>query len=72
VWVRVLVDGQRVVERELPAGTHLPLHADRAIVIRAGDAGALHMTINGVDRGPLGKDSEIVTRTFNASAAPAR
>jgi hypothetical protein len=72
VWVRVLVDGQRTIERELPAGTRIPLHADRAIVIRAGDAGALHLTINGVDRGPLGKDAEIVTRTFTASGNPAR
>jgi hypothetical protein len=66
VWVRVLVDGQRTIERELPAGTRIPLQADRAIVIRAGDAGALRLTINGVDRGPLGKDAEIVTRTFTA------
>jgi hypothetical protein len=67
VWVRVLLDGERTLERELPAGTRIPLQADRAIVIRAGDAGALRLTLNGVDRGPLGKDSEIVTRTFTAS-----
>jgi len=66
VWVRVLLDGQRAVERELAAGTRIPLQADRAIVIRAGDAGALRLTINGVDRGPLGKDAEIITRTFTA------
>jgi hypothetical protein len=72
VWVRVLIDGQRTIERELPAGTRIPLQADRAIVIRAGDAGALRLTINGVDRGPLGKDSEIVTRTFTAPGTSAR
>jgi hypothetical protein len=66
VWVRVLLDGERTVERELPAGTRIPLNANRAIVIRVGDAGALRLTLNGVDRGPLGKDSEIVTRTFTA------
>lgn len=64
VWVRVLVDGKRIIERELPPATRIPLQADREIVIRAGDAGALHMIVNGVDRGTLGKDSEIVTRTF--------
>jgi HAMP domain-containing protein len=67
VWVRAIVDGQKTVERELPPGTRVPLQADRAIVIRVGDAGALRMTLNGVDRGPLGKDAEIVTRTFTAS-----
>src|SRR3954447_13587770 len=66
VWVRVLLDGQRTVEREVPAGTRIPLQAERAIVIRSGDAGALRVTINGVNRGPLGKDAEIVTRTFTA------
>jgi hypothetical protein len=66
VWVRVLLDGERAVEREVPAGTRIPLQADRAIVIRAGDAGAVRVTINGVDRGPLGKDAEIITRTFTA------
>jgi len=67
VWVRATVDGQKIVERELLPGTRVPLQADRAIVIRVGDAGALRMTLNGVDRGPLGKDAEIVTRTFTAS-----
>jgi Domain of unknown function (DUF4115) len=66
VWVRVLVDGERVIERELAAGTRIPLQADRAIVIRAGDAGALRLTLNGTDRGLLGREGEIVTRTFTA------
>jgi hypothetical protein len=67
VWVRVIVDGQKTIERELPPGTRVPLQADKVIVIRVGDAGALRMTLNGVDRGPLGKDAEILTRTFTAS-----
>ena len=68
VWVRVLVDGERVIERELAPGTRIPLQADRAIVIRAGDAGALRLTLNGTDRGLLGREGEIVTRTFTAAA----
>lgn len=68
VWVRVIVDGERVIERELAAGTRIPLQADRAIVIRVGNAGALRLTINGTDRGPLGDEGEIVTRTFTAQA----
>jgi len=67
VWVRAIVDGQKTIERELPPGTRVPLQADKAIVLRVGDAGALRVTLNGVDRGPLGKDAEIVTRTFTAS-----
>ena len=40
VWMRVTVDGQRVVEREVPEGTRIPLNGSQ-IVIRAGDAGAV-------------------------------
>jgi hypothetical protein len=64
VWVRVLVDGNRVLERELQAGETVPLGAGRTIVIRTGDAGAVRLSIDGHD-GPLGRDGEVVTRTFN-------
>ncbi|MCA1563324.1 MAG: DUF4115 domain-containing protein [Acidobacteria bacterium] len=72
VWVRVTADGQRTIERELAAGERVPLRADRSIVVRAGDAGAVRLTINGRDEGPLGKDGLIGTRTLTApGAAPA-
>ena len=34
VWLRVIADGERVVERELPAGTRIPFEAQKTIVIR--------------------------------------
>jgi hypothetical protein len=40
-WVRVIADGERVVERELPADTRIPFKADKTIVVRTGDAGAV-------------------------------
>jgi hypothetical protein len=67
VWVRATVDGVRVVERELDAGEQVPFRASRAIVIRAGDAGAVRMTIDGRDRGPVGEDGIALTRTYTAS-----
>jgi hypothetical protein len=66
VWIRVLADGQKTVERELKADTHLPIHAEQSIVIRAGDAGALRVSIGGQDQGPLGRDGIVATRTFTA------
>jgi hypothetical protein len=65
VWVRVTVDGQRAVERELEADARVPLPAGRTFVVRAGDAGALHFLLNGKDQGPLGADAQVVTRTFS-------
>ncbi len=65
VWVRVVADGQRVIERELQAQARIPFKATRSIVIRTGDAGALRLSIGGRDQGPLGADGVVVTRTFS-------
>jgi hypothetical protein len=72
VWVRVVVDGTREVERELNAGDRIPLRAGRTVVIRAGNAGAVGLTINGEDRGLLGPEGEVVTRTLQIPATPNR
>ena len=68
VWMRVIVDGQRVVEREVPAGTRLPLKAEKTIVIRTGDAGAVRLTLRGQEPAFLGKEGEVVTRSFSVPA----
>ena len=65
VWVRVIVDGERVLERELPAGSRIPLEPKETIVIRTGDAGAVQLTIAGQDQGTLGREGQVVTRTFS-------
>jgi len=72
VWVRVVVDGTREVERELNAGDRIALRAGRTSVIRAGNAGAVRLTINGEDRGLLGPEGEVVTRTLQIPATPNR
>jgi cytoskeleton protein RodZ len=64
VWMRVTVDGQRVVEREVPEGTRIPLTGSQ-IVIRAGDAGAVRVSIAGKDQGALGPAGQVATRTFS-------
>ena len=64
VWVRAVVDDRRAVEGELKTGEKIPLGADRSVVIRAGDAGAIRVTVDGRDQGTLGRDGQILTRTF--------
>lgn len=66
VWVRVLVDGNREVERELEADARVALPAGRTFVVRAGDAGAIRFLLKGQDQGPLGPEGVVVTRTFTA------
>ena len=68
VWVRLTVDGQRVLERELDAGARLPI-SGRTIVVRAGDAGAVRMIIDGQDRGLMGETGVAVTRSYTSSAS---
>jgi hypothetical protein len=68
VWTRVVVDGQKTIERELPKDSRIPVGADRAIAIRAGDAGAIRVTVNGKDQGVLGRDGQIAARTWTAPA----
>ena len=64
VWMRVTVDGARVLEREVPAGTRIPLKAEKTIVIRTGDAGAVRLSIRGGPGALLGREGEVVTRAF--------
>jgi hypothetical protein len=54
VWLRVTVDGARALQREVAAGETLTFGADRSVVVRSGDAGAVQATLNGTDRGALG------------------
>jgi hypothetical protein len=70
VWVRVVVDGVKEVERELRAGERVPLPAGRTSVIRAGNAGSVRLTLDGQNRGTLGPEGEVITRTIRTAAAP--
>ncbi len=72
VWVRVTVDGQKVIERELPADARIPLTPTSQVVIRAGDAGAVRVAIAGKDQGPVGRDGEVATKSFTVAVAPPR
>ena len=64
VWLRVSVDGRIALEREVDGGERLPFGADRSIVVRAGDAGAVTVRVGQEDQGPLGRDGQVVTRAF--------
>ena len=62
--MRVSVDGRIALEREVDGGERLPFGADRSIVVRAGDAGAVTVRVGQDDQGPLGRDGQVVTRAF--------
>ena len=64
VWARITVDGRRAMEREFEADQRFPFGADRTIAIRAGDAGAIRLVVDGKDLGVLGRDGQVFERTF--------
>lgn len=66
-WVSATVDGTTAIQRQLRAGERLTLEVRRELVLTAGDAGALTLTLNGQNTRPLGKDGEIVTTRVNPS-----
>ena len=72
VWLRVLVDGRKVMERELPPDSRIPLDSGSQLVVRAGDAGAVRVAIGGRDQGTLGRDGEVATKAYAIAPKPAR
>ena len=64
VWLRVIVDGRKAMERELKANERIALSAAQSITVRAGDAGALRVSVGGQDQGTLGPSGIVVTKTF--------
>jgi len=64
-WVSAVVDGQRVLERRLEAGERQFLEVRRELVLTAGDAGALSLTLNGASARPLGKSGAVVRTSVN-------
>ena len=60
-WVSATVDGQKAIERLLQSGEQQTLEVRREMVLTAGDAAAISLTLNGADAKPLGKSGEVVT-----------
>lgn len=58
-WVTASADGKRVIYQILPAGSVRTLTGSRELRLRAGDAGALHLTLNGRDAGAFGQSGEV-------------
>src|SRR5438128_8770435 len=60
-WVSATVDGQKTIDRLLPAGDERTLDGRAEIVLTAADAAAVDLTLNGARARPLGKPGDAVT-----------
>jgi cytoskeletal protein RodZ len=64
-WVSATVDGQKAVARLFEAGEQQTFDVKRELVLTAGDASALTVTVNGAETRPLGRAGEVVTARIN-------
>jgi cytoskeleton protein RodZ len=64
-YVSATVDGRKAIEQLLPEGDHRTLDVKREMVLTAGDAAAIVLTLNGAPARPLGKNGEVVTIRVN-------
>jgi RodZ C-terminal domain len=77
-WIRTTRDGESDLGRTYAAGEKVQLTAERGISVRAGNAGAVYVSVNKGEPKPLGRDGEVITRQFvpdapstSRAAAPA-
>jgi cytoskeleton protein RodZ len=64
-WVSATVDGHIAIERLLEPGDLRKIEVRREMVLTAGDAAAVTLTLNGAEAKSLGKNGEVVTRRLN-------
>jgi cytoskeleton protein RodZ len=64
-WVSATVDGKKAIEQLLQVGDERTIDIQREMVLTAGDAAAIALTLNGEAGRPLGKSGEVVTVRVN-------
>jgi cytoskeleton protein RodZ len=61
VYVSAIADGRTVMSRLLQPGDRTSVEVSREMVLTAGDAAALSLTLNGAEARPLGKAGQLVS-----------
>lgn len=62
-WMRVVVDGETVLEGEQPNGFSRTFTGEDVVLMRIGDASAVSVEANGEDQGTLGEEGDVVVVT---------
>ncbi len=63
-WIRVVADGATVFEGTLSPGAEQTWSAEESIVLRAGNAGGVQITLNNQDMGIMGQFGEVREEIF--------
>jgi cytoskeletal protein RodZ len=64
-YVSATVDGEKRIDRLLQPGEEQTIDVRREMVVTAGDASAISLTLNGAEARPLGRSGEVVTVRVN-------
>jgi cytoskeleton protein RodZ len=64
-YISATVDGEKRIDRLLQPGEEETIDVRREMVVTAGDASAITLTLNGAEARPLGRSGEVVTVRFN-------
>jgi cytoskeletal protein RodZ len=64
-WVTATVDGRRTINRLLQPGETTTMEVRKELVLTAGDASAVALTLNGAEARPLGNTGDVVTVRLN-------
>jgi cytoskeleton protein RodZ len=64
-YVSATVDGEKRIDRLLQPGEEQTIEVRREMVVTAGDASALTLTLNGAEARPLGRSGDVVTVRLN-------
>lgn len=68
-WVSVKADGKTLFEGTVEKGETKEWTADQRLDLTAGNAGAVTLSYNGEDQGVLGKEGEVVEKTYRLDGA---
>ena len=66
-FLQIVVDDQTVLQRMVYSGFSKEFEVDQMFSIRAYNAGAVWLEVNGNDEGRLGASDEVVSRTYGRS-----
>jgi cytoskeleton protein RodZ len=68
-WILVTSDSETVFEEVAEPGFSRTFEASRAVGIRAGDAGAVSVEVNGQEVGALGEPGQVLERSYTLKSA---
>lgn len=63
-WIQILVDDAKAFEGILQPGESKNWTGQRRVAIRAGNAGGVEVIVNGINRGPMGGEGQVVDQIW--------